>query len=870
MFFNGRTDWQEEVETIYATEDGIATSVLKQDAENIRAFYESAAQGRRVAWPGGLTNFQSSETDGAGNPTCTTNAAMCCWPKDRQANDGNGNCATPYDSNCVDKDPADNTNLCYVDMERGNESTDFDSAGYMSFDGDNNDGEGAIHCHGLAWSNDVNDHTARYRGNNLFFVSMYDHLYQRGYVENIPGAPMCGCVEQMPTVTRSDCTQVDLTESIRINFDSRSSTFAGKLTDVHVDFNSCRGVNNRNNDLWAYMARLYYQGDIEPDQFGEAGRIITNTHDCGEAQRYELSRKGYKVGHDHDVELWTLVAGRDAMALHDGYGMEAFNQAMAAGASSEDQHFGIIRRICQGCVPSHKSIFYRRLTSVPTDKNLISNLLYSSRQDPGNIWNVDFTLHSTYDDAVSGDNAWKCPGNAFNYHSTFVGDCSPDGTRVRHQESRFDVGHHKKNVAFFVNKPESEGLQVETDGLHKIRGEGSARGTVLRNSNDNTVVINGIGRNIWNKVDDIIYYAQPAEGDLTVVAHVGNMQQAAHWQNPQVHNWAKSGIMIRSSLDPDSVHYSLLLTGNNGIAPVARECTGCNTRWWGGSTQVNKGAKEAWLRLEKRVNTLITYVGEQEVADGPITWSQTHSIEYPQLGDEYYIGLAVSSVHTYPLEVTFSDYEVEQYFFPSAAPSISSAPTVFVASRDIGNVGIAGSASQSSAGEWTVTASGYDIWGKSDQFHFVNFPTSGNFEVQLKVDSFDYVHPWQKGGLMIRDTLDANSAHFSVLVTGNQRLGTFWRGGKGWNTSHVAGGTNDKPVWIKAVKEGNKFFSYFSYDGVDFTLFRGPETLNFSSDDVEVGIAVCSHNNNLVATLTGGDLVIEKLDSSARKLRGAN
>merc|ERR1719382_822346 len=310
--------------------------------------------------------------------------------------------------------------------------------------------------------------------------------------------------------------------------------------------------------------------------------------------------------------------------------------------------------------------------------------------------------------------------------------------------------------------------------------------------------------------------------------------------------------MIRSSLDSDSVHYSLLLTGNNGIAPMARECTRWNTRWWGGSTQVNKGVKEGWLKLEKRVNTLITYVGEQE------------------LGDEYYIGLAVSSVHTYPLEVTFADYEVEQYFFPSAAPSTSSAPTVFVPSRDVGSVGIAGSASQSSAGGWTVTASGYDIWGKSDQFHFVNFPTSGNFEVHFKVDSFDYVHPWQKGGLMIRDTLDANSAHFSVLVTGNQRLGTFWRGGKGWNTSHVAGGTNDKPIWIKAVKEGNTFFSYFSNDGVDFTLLRGPETVNFSSDDVEVGIAVCSHTNNQIATLTGSDLAIEKLASSARKLRGAN
>ena len=63
---------------------------------------------------------------------------------------------------------------------------------YIGFPEDNNNGEGAIHCHGLAWSNDVNDATARYKANNLFFVSMYDHMYQRGYVKNIPGAPMCG------------------------------------------------------------------------------------------------------------------------------------------------------------------------------------------------------------------------------------------------------------------------------------------------------------------------------------------------------------------------------------------------------------------------------------------------------------------------------------------------------------------------------------------------------------------------------------------------------------------------------------------------------------------------------------------------------
>ena len=108
------------------------------------------------------------------------------------ANDGNGNCDDPYDERCVDKDVADNTDLCYVDLERGNQTTDFDTSGILVYSGDGDNGEGAIHCHGLAWSNDDNDHTSRYRANNLIFVSMYDHMYQRGYVKNIPGAPMCG------------------------------------------------------------------------------------------------------------------------------------------------------------------------------------------------------------------------------------------------------------------------------------------------------------------------------------------------------------------------------------------------------------------------------------------------------------------------------------------------------------------------------------------------------------------------------------------------------------------------------------------------------------------------------------------------------
>ena len=87
---------------------------------------------------------------------------------------------------------------------------------------------------------------------------MYDHMHQRGYVENVPGAPMCGCVEKMPMATRSDCTQVDVTEDYSVVYDGKS--IVATMDKVEVDFNACQGKNNRNNDLYAYTHRLYEEG----------------------------------------------------------------------------------------------------------------------------------------------------------------------------------------------------------------------------------------------------------------------------------------------------------------------------------------------------------------------------------------------------------------------------------------------------------------------------------------------------------------------------------------------------------------------------------------------------------------------------------
>lgn len=149
----------------------------------MKEYYDNYAQQSMFSMPD-LAQFDPS--------TCLSHAAHCCWPRDRQANDGNGNCDDPYDSKCVDKNPGDNTDLCYNELGKTPFSNDIDASGFTIY----ND-EGSIHCHGFAWAVDEQETTSRYKANALFFVSMYDHMYKRGYVENIPGSPMCGCVEHV-------------------------------------------------------------------------------------------------------------------------------------------------------------------------------------------------------------------------------------------------------------------------------------------------------------------------------------------------------------------------------------------------------------------------------------------------------------------------------------------------------------------------------------------------------------------------------------------------------------------------------------------------------------------------------------------------
>merc|ERR1712157_546269 len=246
---DGGTYYNEERESL--DEYGNYQHRLAEDpGSRIKEIYENIAQDEGIEFPDYLTNFEN----------CELRAVMCCFVQDRQANDNNANCAT------ASRTPG----------------------GFSIFNGD----EGDSHCHGFAWANDVLDGTARLRGNSLFYVTLYDHLVQRGYVGNIPGAPKCACIEQMPVVTRADCTQTETTnEKVEFSFND-SDGVSATIASFDIDFNACQGANNNNNDLEAYYEQLKNDGKATEAELEEIREHLVGN--CKNAISSFLETKGLR------------------------------------------------------------------------------------------------------------------------------------------------------------------------------------------------------------------------------------------------------------------------------------------------------------------------------------------------------------------------------------------------------------------------------------------------------------------------------------------------------------------------------------------------------------------------------------------------
>jgi hypothetical protein len=155
-----------------------------------------------------------------------------------------------------------------------------------------------------------------------------------------------------------------------------------------------------------------------------------------------------------------------------------------------------------------------------------------------------------------------------------------------------------------------------------------------------------------------------------------------------------------------------------------------------------------------------------------------------------------------------------------------------------------GSFVEAPAGTYTMTGSGADIWYQADEFHYAYKTLSGIGSIQARVLSMDNTHDWAKAGVMIRETLDPDSAHAYMVVTPTQGVSFQRRPMTGVDSTSANSATlaEAAPYWVKIERDvGGNFIGSSSTNGSVWTPLDIPVNIAMGST-VYIGLAVTSHD----------------------------
>ena len=168
------------------------------------------------------------------------------------------------------------------------------------------------------------------------------------------------------------------------------------------------------------------------------------------------------------------------------------------------------------------------------------------------------------------------------------------------------------------------------------------------------------------------------------------------------------------------------------------------------------------------------------------------------------------------------------------------------ASLDVGGPAAAGSASvDPGTGAYTIQGAGNDVWGTWDQFHYVFRPLAGDGSGVARIVSQDTTHEWSKVGVMIRETLDGNSKHAAIHMTGTHGVETVWREQTG-GASQSAASEIALPIYVKIERIGDVINTYMTFNPA---FWIPQQSLNIPmKTNVYIGMYVCSHIGDTLAT----------------------
>jgi len=341
----------------------------------------------------------------------------------------------------------------------------------------------------------------------------------------------------------------------------------------------------------------------------------------------------------------------------------------------------------------------------------------------------------------------------------------------------------------------------------------------------------GSGEDIWGTADEFrfAYWAHAGDGQVSArVLSQDNTQPGA-----------KAGVMIRETLNPGSRYAMAAVTPGGLFFQYRTTPNGASS-----FTQVFDISAPYWVKLVRSGNQFIAYASP----DG-VNWTSFGSVNVT-MASAVSSGLAVTSHNESRLSAVNFDQVVG--IVGDTVPPNGSLPAPWQ-TLDIGAVLVAGGASHA-GGAFTVSGSGDGIWGLADAFRFVHRSWTGDVEIVTRLHGMEDTAPWAKAGVMIRETLEADSPGALLWFTPHNGAGLQSRALAGGASRLSRGPGLSAPAWLKLTRRGNEFAGSVSTNGTDWA-YVGTHTVSPGATTY-AGLAVSSLDNSRFNTATFSNVVV--------------
>jgi TolB protein len=186
----------------------------------------------------------------------------------------------------------------------------------------------------------------------------------------------------------------------------------------------------------------------------------------------------------------------------------------------------------------------------------------------------------------------------------------------------------------------------------------------------------------------------------------------------------------------------------------------------------------------------------------------------------------------------------------------------FTDQGDVGDVAKAGSVEfDAASGSYTLTGGGENMWFTNDAFHFVWKKMSGDVKLTAAIRWVGAsTQPHRKACLILRQSLDPDSAYVDAVLHGNGLTSLQYRETPGGNTREIQSNVSG-PVALSIEKRGDDFYLFIAARGAALqpagASFRLP-----LQDPFYAGLAVCSHDNSNLETAVFSDVDLAALPAA--------